>query len=546
MAESEVNEQAGNNAEHGDGYQAAIIKNTLDNIVNNIREFIMIVDEDYIVQYVPESIKRLTGRSPNRIIGRRCYSSIMGTNSPCKNCQLEALKEHKVTKMIDHEILTHRGFNVILRSTFASFLSESTPYYIEVMEDVTSNVRLVDNLNRKTKQLKASNVIAKLEKQKVESEYELTKNMLDSIQEGIMLVNLDYSIRLMNTTKHTMYGIGDTAISSGLKCYQVYGFDAPCPGCLIDSATRDEYREVRKQGNSSYSVSFSRFSNHIVEVSRNITQELKLIQAIRENEAKINKASKMLQAAHDKIDAEARRIGEIQASIVPVGLPNNENIEFGSFYLPMEQAGGDYFDVIDYGNGHYALIVADVSGHGVYAAVIMTVVRVIVHFNKNNPEVFLNPSKMLSIINEELISNSYTRGEFVTMFYMVINTNDKSGEYASAGHNPIVHYIASTGDVAEYTARGLMLGVLPGVKYEMKNFFFSINDIFFLYTDGLTEAMNDSREQFGLPSLISSIKTSNGLDTQTLVSNAVEAMKAFTKRDGFEDDITILAARIKS
>ena len=244
-----------------------------------------------------------------------------------------------------------------------------------------------------------------------------------------------------------------------------------------------------------------------------------------------------LKEAQRIIDEELRQVGEIQSSLLPESLPDIDGYDFGAFYIPAEHAGGDYYDCIEMSNGYWGLGVADVSGHGIPASVIMAITRAIMRSYTYD---VVGSSEALAMVNEILCDNIHTN-DFVTMFYVVLNSKTGKCNFASAGHNPMLFYDKSEMIVRKITAQGLFLGAFDSVEYAQGEFEMDSGDIAFMYTDGLNEAMNADREQYGYDRLISKIMMFSELPVSEMIKNIMDDVKVFANGIPFEDDITILA-----
>ncbi len=180
------------------------------------------------------------------------------------------------------------------------------------------------------------------------------------------------------------------------------------------------------------------FDKYIVESLRDTTKELKLIDEIKTQQDVLKEKQRQmsllnedllrmndkLKVAHKIIDEELTQVGEIQSSLLPETLPQIEGYDFGAFYTPAEHAGGDYYDCIEMSNGYWGLGVADVSGHGIPASVIMAITRAIMRSYTYD---IISSSEAVAMVNEILCDNIHTN-DFVTMFYTVFNSKKRSPE----------------------------------------------------------------------------------------------------------------------
>ncbi|KAA0257104.1 PP2C family protein-serine/threonine phosphatase [Deferribacter autotrophicus] len=518
-------------------------------LLDSVDEIVMVIDENYSIQFVNNKLKLLTNKTPSQVTGKKCYSVLFKRTEPCENCPLSYLKEKCFAKDIIHDTIDFRGFRKIFRGKFECV---GDRYFVEVFDDITEGKVLVDKLTHQAKELKANNVILNLKKLEVEKKHRFLTKVINSISDGLMVVEKDYSINILNYKISEFVGKHSDELRAG-KCYEVYGFSEPCKECpLIDKKITKSVRKVNKK---TLTLQFNRFDDYIVESIRDTTREILLLDEIKRQQQdlkekqhqmmKLNedllKMNEKLKKAQEIIDEELRQVGEIQSSLLPEKLPEIEGYEFGAFYTPAEQAGGDYFDCIEMSNGYWGFTVADVSGHGIPAAVIMAITRAIMRSYTYD---VISAAEALNMVNEILCDNIYTN-DFVTMFYLVMNSLTGECNYASAGHNPLLYFDKSEMVVKKVTANGLFLGTFDMVEYEEGSFTFDNGDIAFMYTDGLVEAMNKNDEQYGYDRLINKIIMFHNEKCDDIIKYIMEDVKEFTEGRPFEDDITIFIIKKK-
>lgn len=511
-------------------------------VLQFINDLIITVDDNFNIIYSNNAIKNLTGKTSEKVKGKKCYSVLFSNIEPCEGCQVPLLKEGKFAKDITHDTINHRGFRKIIRSRFEKIDSD---VYLEVLQDITEHKKLIDKMTHQTKELKAKNVILNLQKKEVEKKHHFLKKVLNSTDEGVMVVNPDYSINVINYQLKEFAGIKDS--DDITKCYQIYGLDIPCPECPFTDRTL--VKISRDVNNKKLAVSFNKFENRIVESVRNITKELFLVSEIKEQQSAIEEKQRQmallntdllgmnekLQIAQKLIDDELKQVGEIQESLLPTEFPLTEGFDFGAFYTPADQAGGDYYDCIEMSNNYWGFTVADVSGHGIPAAVIMAITRAIMRSYTYD---VISSSEAISMVNEILCENIYTN-DFVTMFYLVMNMETSECNYASAGHNPLLLFKKSEMVVKKITANGMFLGVFDEVDYDEGTLALEKGDIAFMYTDGLNEAMNKESEQYGYDRLISKIIMFHNEKCSDIIDYVMKDVKEFTDGRPFDDDITL-------
>jgi sigma-B regulation protein RsbU (phosphoserine phosphatase) len=237
-------------------------------------------------------------------------------------------------------------------------------------------------------------------------------------------------------------------------------------------------------------------------------------------------------------------VAEIQQSLLPTALPEIPTLDLAVHYQTSKRAGGDYYDFFPLSNNRWGILVADVSGHGTPAAVIMAVTHSIAHTLQGEPQ---PPSKLLTFVNHHL-TERYTgnNGTFVTAFYGIYDCPTRTLTYSSAGHcAPRIR--RAGGGVLESMdqARQLPLGIEVGQPYVDSVEHLSPGDALFIYTDGITEARNPQGEFYGLTPLDQVLLCGKNCTAQQLLSNALCSLDAFTQGTAATDDRTLLAVVVR-
>ncbi|MFP4162699.1 MAG: GAF domain-containing SpoIIE family protein phosphatase [Chitinispirillaceae bacterium] len=244
-----------------------------------------------------------------------------------------------------------------------------------------------------------------------------------------------------------------------------------------------------------------------------------------------------LQIAQSKIRSDLEHARTIQQKLLPQDIETTNAFSIGSEYLSADAVGGDYFDLFEIDSEVYGLVVADVSGHGVASALIMSMAKVLL---KTYSQKELSPQKTLERINEVFLSEIATE-HFVTIFYAVFDTKKKTIKFTSAGHCPALFLNKESGDYTLLKADGLFLGVFPDMMLSERQFDYEHRTHrLILYTDGLTEANNLQNEMYGLDRLIEMSKKTAEFDAEAATEKILVDQKKFCGAVKPEDDITLL------
>jgi sigma-B regulation protein RsbU (phosphoserine phosphatase) len=252
-----------------------------------------------------------------------------------------------------------------------------------------------------------------------------------------------------------------------------------------------------------------------------------------------------LSEALARLDNELQVVGEIQRSLLPAELPTIPGVDLSAYYQSSARAGGDYYDVFELPGGRWGFFIADVSGHGTPAAVLMAIIRTLAHTLSDSHE---RPVEFLNRLNTRLVHSYNAGGAFITAFYGVLDEKTRELTYAVAGHNPprLVRdsRVSEIGENSE-----LPLGILDGQTYRSARMQLLPGDLLFLYTDGITEAMPAAvgkapRELLGIPRLDKALVASASSSAETCI-HAVRAIVAdHCKGAPPNDDQTMLAVKL--
>ena len=235
----------------------------------------------------------------------------------------------------------------------------------------------------------------------------------------------------------------------------------------------------------------------------------------------------------------------IQKSFLPDTISQIEGFEIVGKSVMAKEVGGDFFDVIPLevlplGKGQLGIMIADVSGKGIPAALFMALSRIVVRVNAT--WYGKRPAAAIRDANT-IISNDSKSGMFVTLFYGFLDSESRTLTYVNAGHNPPIHYRARDGTLAELPATGIAMGVLDNAEYAQDTVQLSPGDILILYTDGITEAENAKQEMFDLERLEKVILASRTLPAQEISTEILNAVRDFSGDYPQSDDITLMIIR---
>jgi len=232
----------------------------------------------------------------------------------------------------------------------------------------------------------------------------------------------------------------------------------------------------------------------------------------------------------------------IQLSLLPNAPLRLPCVALTGFCAPASQVGGDYFDYFE-NAGTVDVVIADVSGHSVGAALLMTEVRSTLRVEALKASAAISPAEVLGDLNE-LLYDDLTRSEsFITMLYMKYDPERRRLTYANAGHNRAILLRSRDGRPTMLDAEGLVLGALRNVDFEERTVELASGDLLLLYTDGVTEAQNAAGEFFGVERLVASLRQHKGLELEGIVKALLEDTRRFCGDRPLDDDIAMVVMK---
>lgn len=249
--------------------------------------------------------------------------------------------------------------------------------------------------------------------------------------------------------------------------------------------------------------------------------------------------------AHDKrlLDSELRTASEFQRILLPDSAPKLAAFEIAASNEPAKVVSGDYFDYVEVDQDHLGVAIADVSGKGVPASLIMATCRSVLRAKAVE---HLSPAEVLKVVNRQIFPD-IREDMFITMAYLILNGQNDNVIMARAGHNPPLVYRHESGSVEEIGPVGMAVGIDSGGVFERilkdHEFLLGHGDVLLLYTDGVTEALNEKGEEFGEERMRDSLKRNASKSAQQVIDGLAREVKKFAGRKEQSDDITLIAIK---
>ena len=249
-----------------------------------------------------------------------------------------------------------------------------------------------------------------------------------------------------------------------------------------------------------------------------------------------------LERTYQALDRELKVVGNIQRALLPAALPQIKTLDLAAVYQPATRAGGDYYDFFPLPDGKWGIFIADVSGHGTPAAVLMAVTHCLAH---THPGSQVPPGKVLDYLNHQLTTLYTNRSEtFVTAFYAIYDPQRRLLTYASAGHNPPRLKRCQDGSLLSLNrVGGLPLGIATVSPYQETEQQLQVGDQIIFYTDGITEAHNPQGQLFGIERMDQVLENCS-VHAQSLLDAVLQSVEEFSNGRPADDDRTLIVARI--
>jgi PAS domain S-box-containing protein len=237
----------------------------------------------------------------------------------------------------------------------------------------------------------------------------------------------------------------------------------------------------------------------------------------------------------ERIEQELRIARLIQQTLLPKALPKLSGYDIAAYYQPAREVGGDFYDLFELDDGRLGLVVGDVTDKGIPAALVMATTRTMLRVSAQR---LFPPAEVLKRANEALVVD-IPPNMFITCLYAILDTDSGRLVFSNAGHDlPYLRH--NGGDVEELRARGVPLGLMPGMEYEEKEITLKRGESVLFYSDGLVEAHDPHHEMFGFPRLQRLVGTHRSGES-SLIDFLLSELTHFTGEDWEqEDDITLV------
>lgn len=276
---------------------------------------------------------------------------------------------------------------------------------------------------------------------------------------------------------------------------------------------------------------------HHVGIQSDITE-------LKETKERLELANKDLELFNHKITKELDQARKVQQFILPANLPENDKIRFSAIYKPMDQIGGDFYDIIELKKGVYGILVADVTGHGIPAALLTFMTSLAF---KNSALNIDSTELVISMTNKNLLGKM-PKGAFITMFYAIYDSNSKILTYTQAGHPQGFVIRHSSREVIPLSSQGGLVGVFQENKISCgeNKTRLQQGDKLILYTDAIIEACNANNQMMGIDNLTHFLETNSPYPIPDLLKKIHQYGLEFSGKSSYNDDFTAVGFEVLS
>ena len=250
--------------------------------------------------------------------------------------------------------------------------------------------------------------------------------------------------------------------------------------------------------------------------------------------------SKTVQRQRDELLHDVELAAQVQRLFLPVGKPAIAGLEIAGMMRPARGVSGDYYDYIPINAHTIQFVIADVAGKGVPAALLMSATAAAMQLEANQDR---NLLEMVGRLNMGIHSVSEDGERYVTLLLAELDAQERKLRYVNCGHNPALLFRAQTGEVTRLNSSCAPIGISPENSCEIASADLTPGDVLVFYTDGVTEAENQSGEELGTDRLSALVKRGSSWSAEVLMNDIFDNVANFCSGVGFNDDVTVLVVK---
>ncbi len=482
------------------------------------------LDPEMRIIWVNSAVQKSLGLSLQDLKGKYCYKSIQGINAPCPGCK--AALTLQTGQSHEGELVTPDGKTWITRSNGIKGREGRIQGVVHVAMNITERKRAAEKIAAMKQRL---------------------ADVIDFLPDATFAIDNQGKVLTWNRAMEKMTGAcAVDMVGKGDYEYALpfYGIRRPILADLVllaDEVIEKNYPGLQRDGKTLTSEifipTFGPTGSFIWAKATPLYDSLGNIVGSIESIRDITDMRRTEQTL-ERSKSELRIASDIQKSFLPERIPPVSGFDLAATFIPAMEVGGDFYDFIP-GEGKLGMVIADVSGKSVPAALFMALSRTIVRINATHHEKGID---VLEDANNMITANSRL-GMFVTLFYGVLDQNSRSLIYANAGHPPPLLMRSSSNAFEKLEVTGIALGALAGAKYEERRVDLTSGDVLVLYTDGVNEAENGNYEQYGIERFCSIVRESCHLCAQGILDKILGDISQFCAGQAQFDDITMVVVK---
>jgi PAS domain S-box-containing protein len=488
-------------------------------------------DPDLRYVYVSPSIK-ISGYDPQELIGKSPFDIFILPEDA------EIVKQ-SLSRMIESKGRVVSEYRVRIRDGSIAWVETSGNPIL----DLSGNVVLIICSSRDVSQRKQAEEALRRSQQ-------LTSDIISFLPDAILAIDLDGKVIIWNRAMEILTGVkAEEMLGKGDYEHSLPFYEYRRP-ILVDMVLKPyegyeaEYFSFQREGTAVVGEVFiSTFGRHgsylLAKATALCDNNGKIVGAIESIRDMTER--RQIEQNLERTRVELHVAAEIQKSFIPKKTPIIPHFEVAAITIPAREVGGDFYDFISLPEGKYGLVIADVAGKSIPAALFMALSRMIIRVSATHQS---EASEVLKNANN-MIALDATAGMFVTLLYGVLDGEALTLNYANAGHPTPLLFRAENCNYEEEAATGIALGAKEGIAYEQRTITFSPGDMAVFYTDGVTEAMNLEGELFGLVRLNNTISKFCQSSAEDIIGKILKEIADFSGGQEQNDDITLMVLKAR-